>query len=78
MATAVFQIRTDPELLQEVRDLAKKRRVSANHLVIDAIKTKIKLEKEQEWREGFEAMGRDPDMDVEYMLPAAMEVLFGQ
>ena len=34
-------------------------------------------EKERVWREGFEAMGRDPDMDVEYMLPAAREVLFG-
>ena len=35
------------------------------------------LLKEQEWREGFEAMGHDPDVnDVEYMLPAAREVLF--
>ena len=32
---------------------------------------------EQEWRAGFEAMGRDPDTnDVEYMIPAAREVLF--
>jgi hypothetical protein len=30
-------------------------------------------ETEQEWRAGFEAMGRDPEMDVEYMLHAANE-----
>ena len=37
----------------------------------------VPQEKEQEWREGFEAMGRDPDMDVEYLLPAAREVISG-
>lgn len=35
-------------------------------------------EKEEEWRAGFEAMGRDPDMGVEFMLPAAREVVFGE
>jgi len=34
---------------------------------------------EQEWRAGFEAMGRDPDTNsVEYALHAAREVLFGE
>ena len=33
-------------------------------------------EREREWRDGFEAMGRDKDTNsVEYMLPAAWEVL---
>ena len=36
-------------------------------------------EKEEEWRAGFEAMGRDPDTNsVEYALHAAREVLFGE
>ena len=36
------------------------------------------MEKEQEWRVGFEAMGRDPDTNnVEYALPAAREILLG-
>lgn len=75
--TAVFQLRAEPELLQQVRELAAKYRVSANRYVVEALKAKLAQEKEQEWREGFEAMGRDPDMDVEYMLPAAREVIFG-
>ena len=34
--------------------------------------------RDQEWRAGFEAMGADPDTNnVEYMIPAAWEVLFG-
>ncbi len=38
----------------------------------------LRLEPEdQEWQAGFEAMGNDPDVnDVEYMLPAAREVIF--
>jgi len=80
--TAVFQLRTERELLQEVKDLAAKRQVSTNRFLVNAIKASLQQEKEQEkereWREGFEAMGRDPDTNnVEYMLPAAREVVFG-
>lgn len=83
MATAVFQLRADYELLQEVKALARKRSVSANHLLVEVIEASLKREKEQEkereWREGFEAMGRDPDFNnVEYLMPAAMEVVFGR
>ena len=83
MPTAVFQLRADPELLQEVKAMASKRQVSANRFLVDAIQASLKREKEQEkekeWREGFEAMGCDPDTNnVEYMLPAAKEVLFGR
>ena len=78
MSTAVFQLRADTALMQEVKSLAKKRKVSANRFLLDAIETALKLEKEREWREGFEAMGRDPETnDVEYMIPAAREVVFG-
>lgn len=35
-------------------------------------------EKEHEWQVGFEAMGSDPEVsDVEYMISAAREVIFG-
>ncbi len=78
----VFQIRADRLLLQEVRQRASQKRISANRFVVDAVKAALKaeqqMEKEQEWRAGFEAMGRDADMnDVEYALPAAREALFG-
>lgn len=34
-------------------------------------------DKDREWRAGFEAMGSDPDTnDVDYLLPAAREVVF--
>ena len=62
---------------KRVKELAAKRQVSANRYLVEAIKANLKREKEQEWREGFEAMGRDPDMDVEYMVPAAHGVIFG-
>ena len=83
MPTAVFQLRADDELLREVKALASKRQVSANRFLVEAIKDSLKREKEQEkereWRAGFEAMGQDADVnDVEYMIPAAREVLFGR
>ncbi len=82
MPTSVFQLRADDDLLREVEEIASKRQVSANRFLVEAIRQMLeqekKLEKEREWREGFEAMGRDPDTNnVEYMLPAAREVLFG-
>ena len=82
MPTSVFQLRADHELLQEVKQFATKRKLSANRFLVDLITDSLMREKEQEkdreWREGFEAMGRDPDTnDAEYMLPAAREVLFG-
>ena len=83
MPTAVFQLRADDELLREVKELAGKRRVSANRFLVEVIESTLKrereLEKEREWREGFEAMGRDPDVnDVEYAFHAQREVLFGE
>ena len=37
--------------------------------VIGLIKVDLAKEKERAWRDGFEAMGRGADMDVESMLP---------
>jgi len=81
--TAIFQLRADHALLQEVKAQAAKRRVSANRFLVDVIQASLQAEKDREqervWRDGFEAMGRDPDTnDVEYALPAAREVLFGR
>ena len=82
MPTAVFQLRADDVLLREIKELAGKRQVSTNRFLVEAIKESLQRkkeeEKEREWREGFEAMGRDPDLnDVEYLIPAAQEVLGG-
>jgi len=80
---SVLQIRADPSLLQEIKTRASQRQVSANRFVVEAVKAVLRSEeekeKEQEWRAGFEAMGRDPDTNnVEYALPAAREVLFDE
>lgn len=75
--TAVFQLRADPQLLEQVRALARRRQVSANRFLVEAVRDALEKDREREWREGFEAMGRDPDTDAEYLLPAAREVLFG-
>lgn len=78
MPTAVFQLRADRELLSEMKNVASRRHISANRFLVKAITEALKREKEQEWRAGFEAMGGDADKnDVEYMLPAAREVVFG-
>ena len=79
---SVLQLRADPDLVQEIKTRAGQQQVSANRFVVEAVKTVLRSEqekeKEQEWRAGFEAMGRDPDTNnVEYALPAAREVLFG-
>lgn len=72
MPNAVFQLRADPELLREVKGRATPHGVSANRFVVEAIPSALEREKEEERREGFEAMGRDPDTSsVEFMLPAA-------
>ena len=79
MATAVFQLRAEDKLLREVKELAGKRQVSANRFLVEAIQAALNREKEREWREGFEAMGRDPDVNnVEYALPAQREMLLGE
>lgn len=74
----LFHLRDEQELLQQLNSVAAKRKISTNRYLVDAIKGRLAAEKEQEWREGYEAMGRDPDMDVEYMLLAAQEVIFGR
>ena len=77
--TAVFQVRVDPALGEKVKAEASRQNISANRVWINAINLLLKTEKEREWREGFEAMGLDPDCNnVEYMLPAAREVVFGE
>ena len=78
----VLQLRADQALLREIKARASQRQISANRFVVEAVQAALRSEqekeKEQEWQAGFEAMGRDPDTNnVEYALPAAREVLFG-
>ena len=51
---------------------------ATRRLEADVLRLLINAFREQEWRAGFEAMGADSDTNtVEYMIPAAREVLFG-
>jgi post-segregation antitoxin (ccd killing protein) len=78
-ASVSFQVRVEPDLMREVKNEASRRHVSVNRVLTDAISSYLKAEKEREWREGFEAMGRDSDScDAEYLLPAAREVILGE
>ncbi len=77
-----LQLRADPALLSEIKARAGKKQVSANRFVVEAVKAALQAareqEREQEWRAGFEAMGRDPETNTtEYALAASREVLFG-
>jgi uncharacterized protein (DUF1778 family) len=76
---STIQLRVDPELGDLIKSQAARQNTSANKLIVDAVRQYLEAIKEREWREGFEAMGRDPDTNnVEYMLPAAREVIFGE
>ncbi len=79
MATSIaaIQFRAEPQLLEQVKEAAAKYDVSINLYLAEAVKARLAREKEQEWRAGFEAMARDGDVDVEYAIPAACEVIFG-
>jgi len=68
----IFALKADQELLLQVKDYAAKRWISANCYGVDAVKTRLKMDQEQEWREGFDAMGRDPDLDVGICSPPPM------
>ena len=56
-------------------------RADVIRLLAEAWKMRLLREEEakaEEWRAGFEAMGRDPDTNnVEYAISAAREVIFG-
>jgi len=76
---AVFNLRVDPGLGEQIKAQASRQHISANRLLINAVNQYLKAEKEREWCEGFEAMAADPDCnDVEYMLPAAREAILGE
>lgn len=76
--TKTLNLRIEPGVLQEVKDAAQRHKVSANKYIVSAIEAMLKAERDREWREGFEAMGRDAEAsDVEYLMPAAREVILG-
>jgi hypothetical protein len=73
-----FPLRIDSTLTEKIKKQAAAKKMSANKYLIEVINSHFETEKEKEWREGFEAMGRDPDVnDVEFALPAAREIIFG-
>ena len=77
--SVVLQLRGEPELIRSVKAQAAREKISTNRMVINAIKLYLAQEKNREWREGFEAIGRDPEANsADYLLPAAREVVFGE
>ncbi len=73
-----LQLRVDETLGARIKSEAARHNVSANKWLIDAINQRLETEEALAWREGFEAMGRDPDCnDVEYAIYAQAEVVFG-
>lgn len=76
--TKTLNVRIEPDVLKEVKKAAARRKMSANRFIVSAINAQLKAERDREWREGFEAMGRDSELnDVEYMIHAAREVVLG-
>jgi predicted transcriptional regulator len=74
MSTVSIPVRVDSEIAEEVKRLAKRRNISTNRLLADALVEYLKAEKAREWRAGFEAMADDRESgDVEYMSDAAAE-----
>ena len=71
-----IQLRVDETLGARIKTEAARQNVSANQWLIDAITLRLETEEEREWREGFEAMGRDPECNnVEYAIHAQAEVI---
>lgn len=64
LPTADLQLQAEPDLLATARLVTSE--VNASTQKTDEV-----------WRAGYEAMGCDPDTNVEYMIPAANEVLQG-
>jgi hypothetical protein len=63
-------------LKEKIKAQAERRKISANELLVNAVNAHLEAAQEREWEEGFEAMARDPDTNnVDYMLPAAREVI---
>jgi len=74
-----IQLRVEPTMNERIKAQAARQKISANKMLVHAIDLYLESEKEREWREGFEAMGRDADTNtVDYMLTAAREVVLGE
>jgi post-segregation antitoxin (ccd killing protein) len=56
-----IQLDVDQDCQDKIVAHAARRGISAAQFVLAAIRHRLESETETEWREGFEAMGRDPD-----------------
>jgi len=69
-------IRFPAKLSDQGVELADRMGVSFNELVVDSLAERLKEEEDRELGRQFDLLGQHPEMcDVEWMLPAAMEVL---
>jgi hypothetical protein len=71
-----FALRANPDLLDGVQALARRKNLSANALWLEAMEAYLKGEEDKAWAESFEAMANDPEaMDIEYARFAQAEVM---
>jgi hypothetical protein len=68
-------VRLDPALYQAASTLSKRRNLSLNKLVQEALARSVREDEERELYDAFELLGRFPDeCDVEYAQAAQAEV----
>lgn len=69
-------LRLPEPLYEQVRELARKRRVSVNRLAQQSLEALAREALEEELRAAYDALGSaGEETDVEYFLPAFREVL---
>jgi hypothetical protein len=68
-------LRLPEALYDQVRQLARKRRVSINRLAQESLEALAREALAEEMRAAYEALADDGDADVEAFLPAQREVM---
>ena len=75
-ATRALTIRPTAELYSSVREIARRRQISVNTLVLEALENVIRAEEDARLYEAFGQLGEDADeADVEFAAAAQWEVV---
>ncbi len=75
--TKALTVRLPEHLYQAGAEAAKRRKVSLSKLVRESLEAAVRAEEDQELYQAFERVGKYDDNDVEYAVPAILEVLEG-
>jgi predicted DNA-binding protein len=69
-------IRFPREISERGTELAERRGISFNELVIESVEERLRKADDDELAAAFDLLGQHPEQcDAEFMLPAAVEVL---